>query len=77
MGRPVSQPLPRYTDWRARDEQALAAALLETGEPAPTAKTMRNRNLQADPRVLRAIPVQAFGVGGAVPGSRPDYVDYD
>ena len=69
----MSPPLlPRFTNTRLEDERKIAAVILDnTEEPAPEKNPKRELAKPGDPRVLRAIPVIARGVGGTVPGTDP------
>jgi hypothetical protein len=65
----MSQPLTRYTDYRADDQRKIARIILETGDPAPTT-TVTHATLPGDTRRLRGIPV-AGGACGTSPGTDP------
>ena len=54
------------------DERKVARIILDAGEtPEPMTNPTRQLAKPGDPRVLRAIPVIARGVGGCIPGSNP------
>jgi len=68
----VSILLPRFTNTRLEDERKIARVILDgTETPAPEKNPKRELAKPGDPRVLRAIPVIARGVGGTVPGTDP------
>jgi hypothetical protein len=64
---------PRHErhEQRAADIAKVIAIIETTGERQVDAGDSSSRNLQGDRRVLRMIPVHAYGVGGTVPGTNP------
>lgn len=52
-------------------ERAVARAVHES-QTAPTPQRPDNHRPKMTPGEMRGIPIAARGVGGAIPGSRPD-----
>lgn len=68
----MSHLLPRFTNTRMEDERQIAKAILDAGDAPEPMKNPRHALAKpGDPRVLRAIPVIARGVGGTIPGTQP------
>lgn len=70
----MSHLLPRFhaASERIEDERKIGRVILNSGEaPEPVKNPRRALAKPGDPRVLRAIPVIARGVGGTVPGTEP------
>jgi hypothetical protein len=61
----------RYREDVALERQLLALAR-ELEEPLPTARVAGAAAL-GDARKLRGVPVVGSGIGGAIPGTRPDH----
>lgn len=79
-------PFPTQGRLRGRLEEDLAARELrrtsvrrtiESADTPVKARTYNANNVAGNERVLRAIPVSAMGVAGAIPNTRPDLYDYD
>lgn len=70
----MTQLLPRFhaASERIDDERKIAQAVLDGKEAPSEPKSLRRALAKpGDPRVLRAIPVIARGVGGTIPGTEP------
>ncbi len=70
----MSHLLPRYHRRQLAREDAVAvdkAVGYASDEPSTQQAPRLQLAKPGDPRVLRAIPVIARGVGGAIPGSNP------
>lgn len=64
-------------DLAVREQRRARARQQLQDESDVTEKTRDSRNAVGQERVLRAIPITAPGVAGAVPGTRPDLIDWD
>lgn len=65
------------SDLAAREEKRTSARKAMESEQPVVAKTLRVTNAAGNERVLRAIPVTARGVSGAIPKTLPHLQDWD
>jgi hypothetical protein len=71
---PTLSLIAKHAELDAHNAKLLAQFAREVGfeEPGQEPRTIRRELTKpGDPRVLRAIPVIARGIGGTIPGTQP------